>query len=640
MPGIVGIITKWGRERAEHAVRRMVESIRHESFYTYGMLAEESLGVYVGWVALEGSSSAGMPLHNEAKDVSLVFSGQEFPAPSTRSGLRQRGHDVDPEGPSYLVHLYEEDPAFPESLNGQFHGLVIDRTRQTAMLFNDRYGMHRIYYHEAKEAFYFAAEAKALQAVCPELRTADPRGLGELISCGCVLENRTLFKGIQLLPGASSWVFRNAAIEQKRIYFEPREWEDQAPLDEDGYYQELRGALGRNLPRFFNGKQPLGVALTGGLDTRVLMAWRNAPPQSVPCYTWGGTYRASQDVLVARQVADVCQQSHQVVSVGKEFLSQFSRYAERSLYLTDVCVDVSRSPDLFVSEKAREIAPVKVVGTYGSEVLRHARMFKPVDPTPGLFRPEMLSYVGQARATYQALLHDHPVTFVAFRQSPWQHYGILALEQTQLTVRSPFLDNEFVKTAYRAPQSVNGPPEVRLRLIADANPALARIRSDRGVGSSGPFGPAKRAFLEFTFKSEYAYDYGMPQWVAGVDHRFAGLHLERLFLGRHKFAHFRVWYRDALADYVRQMLLDSRSLSRPYLDPKGVEATVQGHLRGNRNYTTEIHKLLTLELLHRLFLDPQSTGQSGSSSRGLYPDQPILSRTSSSSQAPQPQVRF
>jgi asparagine synthase (glutamine-hydrolysing) len=222
-----------------------------------------------------------------------------------------------------------------------------------------------------------------------------------------------------------------------------------------------------------------------------------------------------------------------------------------------------------------------------------------------LFRPELLSYVGQARSTYQSLLGDHPVTFVAFRQSPWQHYGILALEQTQLTVRSPFLDNEFVKTAYRAPRSANGPEEVRLRLIRDGNAALARIPSDRGVGARGLFGLAARGLHDFTFKSEYAYDYGMPQWVARVDHMFAGLHIERLFLGRHKFAHFRVWYRDALAEYVRQMLLDSQTLSRPYLDRKGVEATVQAHLRGDRNYTNEIHKLLTVELLHRLFLDPR-----------------------------------
>jgi asparagine synthase (glutamine-hydrolysing) len=131
------------------------------------------------------------------------------------------------------------------------------------------------------------------------------------------------------------------------------------------------------------------------------------------------------------------------------------------------------------------------------------------------------------------------------------------------------------------------------------------IRSDRGLGGNGRRLPASfcRAFLEFTFKAEYAYDYGMPQWVARMDHVFSRLHFERLFLGRHKLYHFRVWYRDALAKYVKEMLLDPITLSRPYLDRNVLEAMVVGHLKGNRNYTTEIHQALSLELLHRLFVD-------------------------------------
>jgi asparagine synthase (glutamine-hydrolysing) len=109
--------------------------------------------------------------------------------------------------------------------------------------------------------------------------------------------------------------------------------------------------------------------------------------------------------------------------------------------------------------------------------------------------------------------------------------------------------------------------------------------------------------MEFSFKAEYAYDYGMPQWLARVDHVFQPFHLERLFLGRHKFCHYRVWYRDALSRYVREILLDERSLSRPYLRRGAVETMVRRHIKGDRNYTTEITKLLTLELQHRLFFD-------------------------------------
>ena len=180
------------------------------------------------------------------------------------------------------------------------------------------------------------------------------------------------------------------------------------------------------------------------------------------------------------------------------------------------------------------------------------------------------------------------------------------MERSQLTVRSPYLDNDFVRTAFRAPNNNGASNEdIRLRLIRDGNPALAQIRTDRGFGgNSGRISRAvSRGLLEFTFKAEYAYDYGMPQWLARVDHLFSPLHLERLFLGRHKFYHFRVWYRDALSKYVRDMLLDPRTLSRPFLNPKRVEAVVNGHIKGGLNYTTEIHKLLSLELLHRLFFD-------------------------------------
>jgi asparagine synthase (glutamine-hydrolysing) len=268
-------------------------------------------------------------------------------------------------------------------------------------------------------------------------------------------------------------------------------------------------------------------------------------------------------------------------------------------------MDVAHSPDLYVNERAAVIAPVRMSGNYGGEVLRQVRAFKPVQPAPGVYRPELLSYVDQASQTYRGLIQGHPLSFAVFRQAPWHHYGLLALEQTQLTLRSPYLDNDIVRTVYRAPQSVLTNNDISLRLIADGDATLRRLRTDRGVGGNGSrlAASAARGYLEFTFKAEYAYDYGMPQWVARIDHALSPLHFERLFLGRHKFYHFRVWYRDALAGYIREMLLDSRTLSRPYLERKGVEQIVGGHLKGNRNYTTAIHKLLTLELIHRLFLD-------------------------------------
>jgi len=465
--------------------------------------------------------------------------------------------------------------------------------------------MHRLYYHEAKDAFYFAVEAKAILAVRPELRRPDPRSLGEFIACGCVLENRTLFEGVNVLPPGSAWTFRAGSIETKKAYFDPRQWEHQDLLDPESYHREIRDIFARRFPRYLNGHEQIGVSLTGGLDTRTVMAWQRFPPKSLPCYTYGGIDRECRDVVVARRIAQECQQPYQVIPVGDEFFARFPHYAERSVYLTDGCVEVTRAPDLYLSERARDIAPVRMTGLYGDEIQRpQTRAFKPVDPAPGLYSSTVLPYVKTARETYAGLIQGHPTSFSAFRQAPWHHHGILSLEQTQLAVRTPFLDNDFVRTAFRAPQSVTANNDVRVRLIGDGSTAMQRIRTDRGFGGKpGLASWLDRNYQEFTFKAEYAYDYGMPQWLAGIDHFFAPLKLERLFLGRHKVYHYRVWYRDTLARYVQEMLLDSSTLSRPYLERMGVEAIVRGHLKGNRNYTTEIHRLLSLELIHRLFLD-------------------------------------
>ena len=280
------------------------------------------------------------------------------------------------------------------------------------VLFNDRYGMHRIYYHQSKDAFYFAAEAKAILAVRPDLRRMDSRGLGEFVSCGAVLENRTIFEGIHVLPPASAWVFRNGSLEQKRHAISIQgSGKNRRRSIRNPAIGNSEQTFTRNLPRYFAGRERIGMSLTGGLDTRMILACRKPDPGSLPCYTFGSMFRENQDVRVARRVAEICNQPHQIITAGQEFLSQFPRYAERAVYLTDGCVDVGRAPDLYLNERAREIAPVRMTGNYGGEVLRGVRAFKPVEPPEGLFSPAFLSNIRRAAETYQEVLQGQPDFF-------------------------------------------------------------------------------------------------------------------------------------------------------------------------------------------------------------------------------------
>jgi asparagine synthase (glutamine-hydrolysing) len=594
MRGLVGLITKMPRPDAVAKLLRMVAALRRGASDKTGVWSNESLGIYAAWTERSGEQSKYIPLRNEGHDLTLLISGEVFldqVACSSQS--------------SQIMQAAETDPCFPKRLNGLFHGILADEKDKRVILFNDRYGMHRLYYRETADAFLFGSEAKAILAVDPEARAVDTSGLAQFISCGCTLENRTIFKGVSSLPGASAWMFQAGSLTLKGRYFSPREWEDQLSLDPESYYQQLKAVFAERVPRYFEGAERVGISLTGGLDSRMLMSWSRAAPGTLRCFTFGGAYRESQDVKIARRVAETCGQNHEVINVGRRFLADFPRYAEQTVFLTDGCVAVKHAPDLYVSEQAACIAPVRVTGNYGGEVLRQVRTFKSTAPSPGLFAPGLGGELSNAKEIYSGLLEAHPLSFAVFNQAPWRQYGLLALESTQQKIRSPFLDNEIVQVAYRAPKNSPEDNYASLQLITDGNRALRAIRTDRGLGGSLPgwASALRRMYFETTFRAEYAWDYGMPDCVVRADHALKGLHLERRFLGRHKFTHFRVWYRDELSDYVREILLDTRALSRTYLERGAVQRIVAEHCEGRGNHTDAIHKLLTLEHIHRLFID-------------------------------------
>ena len=178
-------------------LQAMVGSMMHESFYRNGTYVNERLGVYVGWVCHQGSFVDCMPVWNETKDKCLIFYGEDFSAKDVTGKLQQKGHAFNPHDASYLIHLFEEQGEdWYSALNGFFHGVLIDLARSEVSLFNDRFGMQRLYYHETPTEILFSSEAKALLKVRRELRSLVPGSLGELVSMGCVLEDRTLFKDV------------------------------------------------------------------------------------------------------------------------------------------------------------------------------------------------------------------------------------------------------------------------------------------------------------------------------------------------------------------------------------------------------------------------------------------------------------
>ena len=569
----------------------MIATMQHHADSVSGTVFAPELGVYGGWVAHAGSYAARQSAERDGS-VRLLFSGECY------------GGNERPD--SSLCGRYEvQGSEFVAGLNGLFAGLLVDRTSGHALLFNDRFGSERLYAFETEGVTYFASEAKALLAVLPELRAFDDTGVAQFLAYGSTVGGHTLFRGLRLIPGGSLWHRAPRAPLQRTRYFTPAQWEALAPLSEAEFESRFDESFIGLLPHYLQSDQPLGLSLTGGLDTRMILAC--LPRDHTPTLTY--TYAAEGsdallDLKIAQRVAAMRGLPHHVLRVGKHFLDDFGQQLDRTVFVTDGCAGVLGAHELHLSEQARRLAPVRLTGNFGSEVLRSMSTFKRNGPCDELLAPAMAACVGSVVAEQRARV-VHPVTHAAFEEVPWHLFGTLAAGRSQLSFRTPYLDNKVVELAYRAPSHLRRTAAPALRLIHDCDAALGAVPTDRGLawGADGLGGQLRRLFCGATFKLDYWHKEGLPDALTPFD-TLLGSPSHTGLLGLHKFLAYRVWFRRELAPYAAQVIGDSRTRGLPFWKPGALGSVASDHALGRRNRLRDIHAVMTLEAVHRMLIDP------------------------------------
>jgi len=603
MAGIVGIVSKRPEESCRALLGRMVAAMGQENCCHSGNHSFGDVFIHIGWICRRGEFVDCMPIRNETGDVTLFLTGEVFDGLQCREALKKGGHRFPDHDASYLVHLYETmgDQVFANR-NGLYAGILLDHRQKKAFLFNDRYGMKRLFIREREDELYFASGARALLAALPETRDFDPVGLGEYFTCGCTIGNRSIYKDIGVLPPASCWSLENGRVADKSIYFDCGDWENQERLEQDRFVERVIETLPHVVEQYAKAGLPRGISLTGGLDSRMLVSCLDMTPGEFPCYTFGSMYRETYDVRQAREIAEACGQRHTVLVPGGDFLGNFPRYMEGAVLRSDGYLGLSGAAELYVNSLAREIAPIRLTGNYGSELFRGVRAFKSLMPRGGIFRSDFEPYLTEAQHTFEALGNTDPLSFTLFHQAPHQGYGRLAIEESQVIMRTPFLDNELVKLIYQRPAGFSGGADLSASVIDRYGPELVHIPTDRGGLGKGIRLEKwiRQMYHETLFKGEYWSSHGMPQWVARLIHYAPMLSPEGLMLGRHKFQHYTRWLRVELSEYVRDVMRSSAHLPR-YFDKRNLEVMVNGHLEGRRNYLDEIDKILTIILSAELF---------------------------------------
>jgi asparagine synthase (glutamine-hydrolysing) len=575
--------------------------MRHEDFYVSGCYSVPELGTYAGWVAHDGSFTASQPFLNEKGDVALLFAGECFIDPKARCALTQNRDELAKDGADWLVHLYEEEgDRFFESLNGLFSGLLVDKQQKKAFLFNDRYGVERLYVHESNGDIYFASEAKALLRILPQLRQFDPDGLAEFLMFKSTFGTRTLFHDVQLLPGGSLWSFE-AGTCRKNKYFSPTAWEAQSSLSAEHFQSAFEDTFKRILPRYFGSGARIGISLTAGVDSRIIMACLPQGSARPICYTFSGQKRDTLDARLAARVAAACGLEHHTLRLGLDFFAEYASHADRTIYATDGYLGLLGAHEIYMNAQARHLAVTRLTGVFGGEVLREVSFLKSIRLSPRLLKGDLQrrlnSLGGVAVGNSQ-----HPVTLAAFYDIPQKRFGTPAAARSQVTFRTPYLDNELVALAYRISPDLRRSTLPALQVIRHGNQRLIDIPTDLGqIGRRrGLRALTTRALKRITFKLDYFHNEGMPRQLRGLDLLLQTFDPQSGIFGLHKFLHYRKWFQRELAPYVRSILTDQQARQSQFWNPAFLEHMATEHISGRRNYTLEIDAVLTVEAIERL----------------------------------------
>jgi asparagine synthase (glutamine-hydrolysing) len=352
----------------------MRDTMTHRGPDDAGLWANERSDVVLAHrrLSIIDLSPAGRaPMGNEDGTVQVTFNGEIYNHLDLREDLERRGHvfrsHCDTE---VLVHLYEEfGAAMVDRLVGMFAFAIWDARAQELLLARDRLGIKPLYWVDHGGRFGFASEIKALLDLLPR-REMDPVALSHYLTFVAVPPPRTLFVGVAKLPPGSTMVVRRDGPARPQRYWDPLSNRSAFDGGLDDWEAEFRHRLERSVERRMMSDVPVGVFLSGGVDSSTNVALMSQHTHD-PINTFSIGFAEADGLNEfdwARQIAERFQTNHHEVTIDQEdlwnFLPQLVFHQDEPI-ADPVCV-----PLYFVAKLAKEHGVTVVhVGEGADELL-------------------------------------------------------------------------------------------------------------------------------------------------------------------------------------------------------------------------------------------------------------------------------
>jgi asparagine synthase (glutamine-hydrolysing) len=315
------------------------------------------------------------PIWNEDRSCLIIFNGEIYNFRELRGELESRGHRFETASDTEaILHAYEEwGEECPRRLRGMFAFAVWNERRQELFLARDRLGIKPLYLSRTGDTVAFASEIKALLRD-PEIdRRVDPSALDAYLSLGYVPGPGTIARAVYSLPAGHSLTLRVAPGARSSLppAAPRRYWQVPVgaarPRPEAECLEELDALLRDVVGRHLISDVPLGVFLSGGIDSSTLVAVAAAlAPAPLRTFSIGFPTQAGYDEApFARAVAKRFGTDHQEFLLEPNAVEVLPRLA---WHLDQPLADPSAIPLYYLSRMTREHVTVALAGDGGDEL--------------------------------------------------------------------------------------------------------------------------------------------------------------------------------------------------------------------------------------------------------------------------------
>lgn len=343
-------------------IEHMMDTIVHRGPDDSGMHFAGPLGLGFRRLSIIDLSAGHQPMSDKDETVWVVFNGEIYNFMELRKDLEEHGHvfrtHCDTE---VIVHGYKQwGDAVLNRFNGMFGLAIWDVARNRLVLARDQKGIKPLYFSLLNGTLWFGSEIRPIRAALPSHAGVDLEAAALFLRYRYTPAPRTIFSGIQKLAAGEMLVAERGEVRIRRYYnFVPKPFAPQPSVDEAT--EKLLELYGAAVKRHLISDVPLGLLLSGGMDSGLLLGLMNLHGKNWPTFTvgYGSSFR-DDELEDAAQTAKIYNSVHHSIRIDR---STFERALPRIIdILEEPVASSSIVPMYFVCQRAREVVKVALIG--------------------------------------------------------------------------------------------------------------------------------------------------------------------------------------------------------------------------------------------------------------------------------------